>query len=153
MAHPGGRPRIVKTPELFDAKVQEYREECEARGEPITFTGMALHLGFADRRSFYDYAANPQFSLSVKKAQALVEREYEKRLHGQNVAGAIFALKNHGWSDRTDLTHSGPDGGPIQTQEVDELRRNFASRIAGIAARISAVGSDRSPNGNGTSGV
>jgi len=44
----------------------------------------------------------------------LVEAEYERRLHGNNVAGAIFALKNHGWSDKHELRHSGDEGGPLE---------------------------------------
>lgn len=147
-----GRPRIIESPEEFDRLVEEYRAECKRDEVPVTFTGMALHLGFCNRRSFYDYATYEGFSLPVQKAMALVECEYEKRLAGQNVAGAIFALKNHGWTDRQDLTHAGPDGGPIKTQEVDELRRTVTSRIAGIASRIGSNGAHRVANGNGANG-
>jgi hypothetical protein len=116
-----GRPRIIKTPEEFDAKVEAFRQLCEERGDPVTFTGMAVYLGFADRRSFYDYAKEPGFSLSVKRAQSLVETEYEKRLAGNNVAGSIFALKNHGWSDRQDLAVGGTeDGLPILIVKREE---------------------------------
>ncbi len=95
-----GRPRIVQTPEEFDALVEEYEALCQENECPVTFTGMAIHLGFASRRSFYDYEKTEGFSHSVKRARLLVEAEYESRLHGPNVAGAIFALKNHGWSDK-----------------------------------------------------
>ena len=32
-----------------------------------------------------------------------MEMEYEKRLHGNNPTGAIFALKNFGWPDRQQI--------------------------------------------------
>ena len=107
----GGRPRIVESPERFDELVDEYVAKCEEREEPVTFTGMALHLGFSSRRSLYDYESYEGFSHSVKRAQALVEREYEKRLSGNSPTGAIFALKNHGWRDRQEL--AGEPGAPI----------------------------------------
>ena len=52
----------------------------------------------------------------------MVEHEYEKRLFGSNVAGAIFALKNHGWSDRHDHTHREL---PVKVADMtdEELRR------------------------------
>jgi len=43
------------------------------------------------------------FCDSVKRAKLYVEMEYEKRLHGTSPTGAIFALKNFGWSDRHEL--------------------------------------------------
>lgn len=140
-----GRPRIVASPEEFDQKVDEYRDLCRAKEEPVTFTGMALHLGFCDRRSLYDYENYDGFSRSVKRARALVEWEYEKRLAGNNVAGAIFALKNHGWSDLQQI--SGPNEGPIQ-MEAHDVRRRLTSRMAGLRSRMGTA--SPSTNGNGT---
>lgn len=102
-----GRPRIIDSPEEFDRLVDEYVAKCREEDEPVTFTGMALHLGFVARQSLYDYQGYDGFSDSVRRARSLVEAEYEKRLAGNNVAGSIFALKNHGWSDRQELEHSG----------------------------------------------
>ena len=33
--------------------------------------------------------------------------EYEKALHGRSPTGAIFALKNFGWTDKQDVDLSG----------------------------------------------
>jgi hypothetical protein len=115
----GGRPRIIESPEEFDRLVAEYRDWCRENEEPVTFTGMALHLGFADRQSFYDYAKREGFSCSVKTAKTLVENEYEKRLAGQNVAGSIFALKNHGWTDKQVQEHTG-DALPVLVVKREE---------------------------------
>ncbi len=103
----GGRPAIISSPEEFDTLVEEYRTLCAEQKIPVTFTGMALHLGFASRQSFYDYQKRDGYSDSVKRARALVEEQYERRLSGSNVAGAIFALKNHGWSDKQEVEYGG----------------------------------------------
>jgi hypothetical protein len=108
-----GRPPIVATPEEFDARVDAYASQCKENDEPLTFTGMALALGFSERTAMYKYVKKEEFYHSVKRAIALVEAQYEKRLSGQNVAGAIFALKNHGWSDRQELEHTGAGGTPL----------------------------------------
>lgn len=111
-----GQPRIIQSPEEFDRLVDEYVSVCEADGRPLTFTGMALHLGFADRRSFYDYQKHEEFSRSVLRARTIIEGEYEMRIAvsgDKSCGGAIFALKNHGWADKLGLEHSGPDGGAV----------------------------------------
>jgi len=132
-----GRPRIVDTPEAFDAKVDEYHALCAEAKVPVTFTGMAIHLGFADRQSFYDYQKQPEFSCSVKRARALVEMSYERRLSSSNPVGAIFALKNHGWTDKQRVEHTGADGEAIEIAAVAaEARRAVVGRLAGIAARV-----------------
>lgn len=96
----GGRPRKFKSPEEFDAKVAEYVEHCKTKEEPMTWTGMALYLGFSSRQGVDDYLRYDGFFDSVKKAKAIVEEAYEKRLSGNNPTGAIFALKNFGWQDK-----------------------------------------------------
>ena len=98
---------MIASPEEFEALVEQYRALCTEQKVPVTFAGMASHLGFASRQSLYDYEKREGFSYSVKRARLLVEAEYERRLSGSNVAGAIFALKNHGWSDKHELRHSG----------------------------------------------
>lgn len=99
----GGRPRMYDTPEQFDAKVQEYYTHCLEGCEPITWTGLALFMGFSSRQSIDEYAKYDGFSDSVKKAKLLVEWAYEKRLIDGQAAGPIFALKNMGWTDRQEV--------------------------------------------------
>lgn len=71
--------------------------------EPIlTITGLALVLGFESRQSLYDYEKMDGYSYIIKKARLRVENGYEKSLHKQTNSGAIFALKNMGWSDRVE---------------------------------------------------
>ena len=99
MSNKGGRPRKYKSPEEFDAKVNEYVEQCRRDEEPMTWTGLALYLGFCCRADIDNYLKYDGFSYSVKRAKALVECSYEKRLSQGNPTGAIFALKNFGWTD------------------------------------------------------
>lgn len=77
--------------------------------EHPTMTGLAVFLGFESRQSLYDYAKKPRFSYSIKKALLEVEYNYEKSLNGDKVIGIIFALKNMGWTDKTetDITSKG----------------------------------------------
>ena len=103
---PVGRPRLYDTPEQFETKVYEYQKHCEAASEPVTWTGLALFLGFSSRQSIDEYQNYDGFSDSVKKAKTFVEYHYELRLNGERPTGAIFALKNMGWSDKQEIEHS-----------------------------------------------
>lgn len=105
-----GRPRLYDSPQAFDAAVDAYYQACRENKEPITWTGMALHMGFSSRQSIDEYQNYDGFSYSVKRAKLLVEYAYEKRLMDKNAAGPIFVLKNMGWSDKQNIDHTSSDG-------------------------------------------
>jgi hypothetical protein len=86
--------------------------------EKPTITGLALHLGFVDRRSIYDYEESGEHSHTIKKARMRVENAFEKRLFEQSCTGAIFALKNFGWKDKTENEITGKDGTPLFSEIV-----------------------------------
>lgn len=74
----------------------------------LTITGLALFLGFESRQSFYDYEKKLDFSYTIKKARTFIENDYEELLKTQaNPTGIIFALKNFGWKDKSELEMSG----------------------------------------------
>jgi hypothetical protein len=99
----GGRPRHYETPEELQTAVDGYFTHISEKKEPATVTGLALHIGFESRQSIYDYEEDGQFSYIIKNARLRVECEYEKRLStAQSPTGAIFALKNMGWKDKTE---------------------------------------------------
>ena len=50
----GGCPPLFKEPEELRDKILEYFDS-EKDNNKITITGLALHLGFCSRQSFYDY--------------------------------------------------------------------------------------------------
>lgn len=110
----GGRPRKIESPETMDRLVDEYERKCRDEDRPITLTGMIRYLGLSSYQSLDTYLEYPGFCESVKRAKQIVQRTYEERLHGNNPTGAIFALKNMGWSDRQQHEHTGEDGSPIQ---------------------------------------
>jgi hypothetical protein len=72
-----------------------------------TITGLAYHLGFESRQSFYDYEEKEAFTYTVKRARLFIEKEYEEQLSVGNTVGAIFALKNMGWMDKTQTEVTG----------------------------------------------
>jgi len=102
-----GRPPIFQTPEAFEAKVNEYFISLKLTKDPPTITGLCLFAGFDSRQSFYDYAERDGFSYTVKKARLRIEHEYEKALLSKFPTGPIFALKNMGWKDKTEVENIG----------------------------------------------
>ncbi len=120
--NPVGRPRIYKTAEELQSRIEDYfkngvtlrkviigspRKRDVALIPVPTISGLVLHCGFADRHSFYDLEKIPEFSHTIKRARTFIEKEYEEQLHNGNATGAIFALKNFGWQDKTELEHTG----------------------------------------------
>lgn len=119
---------LYQAPEEMKAKIEEYFEtgltvkvivtgvkpyEKTAEVKVPTITGMAYFLGFASRQSVYDYEKKGAFAYIIKRARLLIEQGYEEMLQvgsGQS-AGPIFALKNMGWTDKTEIAHGGVKGG------------------------------------------
>lgn len=94
------RPRHYKSPEEFDAMVDKYVAERAALEKPMSWTGLALYLGFCSRAAIDEYQDYEGFSYSVKRAKTLIENFYEEKLMDGGGAGAIFALKNFKWRDK-----------------------------------------------------
>lgn len=114
----GGRPPLYATPEELQKKIDQYFLECpdkikkwDAAGTAteipvITISGLVLYLGFCDRASFYDYEKREGFSHTIKRARTFIELEYEKALRSTTPTGAIFALKNFGWVDKSEVENT-----------------------------------------------
>lgn len=108
----GGRPPHFATAEELDKKIDEYfAPSATGINSTITITGLAYHLGFESRQSFYDYEKREGFSYIIKRARLYIESMYELRLQGDKPTGSIFALKNMGWTDKQEIEqrteHSG----------------------------------------------
>jgi hypothetical protein len=103
MKDKGGRPRLYDNAEALQREVDAYFDN-EVKSP--TITGLALWLGFESRQSIYDYEKEGDFSYTIKRARLRIEERYEQRLHGNSPAGAIFALKNFGWTDRQEIDHT-----------------------------------------------
>lgn len=93
-------------PAVLEAAVDDYFDVCEDKDVSPVITGLALHLGFADRYSLADYLHRPgrqPFALSIKRAKSRIEAyRVQRMVDGKgNVIGAIFDLKNNfGYVDK-----------------------------------------------------
>lgn len=129
---PAGAPPFFNTPQDMQVLIDDYFlngvtvKNLIINKIPVsvpvpTITGLCIHLGFESRQSFYDYESKPEFAYTVKKARLFIEKEYEEQLQIGNTAGAIFALKNFGWTDKQEIDqkteHSG--GITIKFEEPD----------------------------------
>lgn len=102
------------TPELMQAAIEKYfKEDMPIRemwsngvkyNRPVpTISGLSLYLGFCDRHSFYDYEKKEAFTHTIKKARASITQYYEECSQVGSAPGAIFMLKNFGYSDKTEV--------------------------------------------------
>lgn len=82
--------------------LKEYRQQ---KSKPYTISWLCLHLS-CDKETIIEYAKLGQFSDTIKNAYLKVQWQYEDRLHGNNPTGAIFALKNFGRKDKTEVEQS-----------------------------------------------
>lgn len=106
-----GRPPIYSNAEDLNNAMIEYFDSVEPivddkgnKTYKYTTTGLALFLGFESRQSLYDYDKKGQdFSYIIKRALLVIENKYEEALSLTSPTGAIFALKNMGWKDKTEV--------------------------------------------------
>ena len=106
-----GRPPVYESEFDLKEKLIEYFESLQpdTKADPPkqaikpTMSGMALFLGFASRQSMYDYASKKEFSYIIKRAQLVIAENYETMLDSKSSTGAIFALKNMGWKDKSEV--------------------------------------------------
>lgn len=102
LGNKGGRPPKFESPEAMTTEVNAYFDHCNTDKEKATITGLTLYLGFSSRSSLDDYCkTSEEFSYIIKRAKLVVENSYEQ--NGQTID--IFALKNMGWADRTEIKH------------------------------------------------
>jgi len=98
------RPRLINSPDEMLEKGYAYFDECKDKGNPILITGLALALGLSGREALSEYGRREEFSVAVKELKSICENYAENKLFsGNNPTGAIFALKNYGWTDKHDV--------------------------------------------------
>lgn len=108
---------VVKINEYFDSLMDDEQEEYSKRP---TMTGLALYLGFASRQSMYDYVTKDDFSYIITRAQQIIAMSYEEMLLTKVSAGAIFALKNMGWDDKSIVVQTNITPPQIEFTDEDE---------------------------------
>ena len=111
---PAGRPPMFETAEELQSLIDKYfSDDLPTRVTwsngvrcvtPCpTISGLSLYLGFADRYSFYEYENKPEFTYTIKRARANITRYHEEIAQGGSASGAIFMLKNFGYTDKQEI--------------------------------------------------
>lgn len=118
--HPGGRPLIFETAEDLKKEVDKY---IETEKKP-TLSGLAYFLKI-DRHTLYNYKERPEFFHIIKGATDYVEYKYEERLIYENSpTGVIFALKNMGWTDKTEVDQKTEISGTLTYGGIEIVKPN-----------------------------
>jgi|TARA_Y100000310_G_scaffold112437_1_gene110920 hypothetical protein len=91
---------LYSKPEDVQVMVDLYFADAQAAEDPVSIAGLAYALGFSSRQSLYEYEAKELYADTIKKARLRVEAYMVKRSIKSNGAGAIFQLKNMGYTDR-----------------------------------------------------
>ena len=84
---------------IGDVGIDETESPEKKKKQIYTTAGLAYFLGFKSRSSLTDYKNNPRFGNIVSRALLRIEAQMEANLQTSTPTGAIFGLKNLGWSD------------------------------------------------------
>jgi hypothetical protein len=117
-----GRPLKFESVEALKTIADKYFYETPE--QEWTITGLALALD-TSRETLMDYENKDEFSDTIKKYKLKVHSAYEKDLRKKGRSGDIFALKNFGWTDKTESEITNPDGSlnPLNGLSQEELRK------------------------------
>lgn len=114
---PVNNPEDVKS---VQSKIDVYFKKCMQDETRPTYCGLAIALDYASRQSLWENSkADNPISLPIKKALLRIEDAYEQALAGNACTGAIFALKNRGWKDKTETEITGKDGAAVAFRFVE----------------------------------
>jgi len=94
----------------------------------------------ADCLNIHDDTLRKHFRYEIVTARERLKGNAVRVLVDSLEDGSLDAAKYvlarvAGWTERQSLEHSGPDGGPIQTEDVTADADAFTRSIAGLAAR------------------
>ena len=98
-----GQPLKFPTPADLEAVLDAYFDETPF--EQWTITGLALAMG--TKQLLANYHAREGYGAVIDRAKLKVENSYEVSLRTKACTGAIFALKNMGWSDKQEIETDG----------------------------------------------
>jgi hypothetical protein len=126
---------------VFPLKDESGKIVFDKKGKPVldvkppTVCGLAYNLGFASRQSIYDMEKTDKFSYTIKRALLQCEQFAEEQLYGSRPVGAIFALKNRGWKDKSEVDFNSKnvnlniDYSALTEEEAKELYKKIQQDI------------------------
>ena len=112
------RRERFKDKEELEERIDLFYDMCDSLGVPVTYTGLMLMLGLNNKNQLSGLRYHPEYGELICSAIATVEFFYETKLSEGKPVGAIFALKNFGWSDRTDVAIADTDPQKISEKEA-----------------------------------
>jgi hypothetical protein len=112
-----GRPLKFESPQQIEEIAEKYFRETPFN--EWTITGLALALD-TTRHTLIDYAEKGEFLHTIKKLKTKVENSYEISLRKNGRSGDIFALKNFGWKDQTQVDQN------VSTTNTVTVVKNYA---------------------------
>ncbi|MAE81678.1 MAG: hypothetical protein CMB80_02995 [Flammeovirgaceae bacterium] len=125
-----GRPLKFQSVEELQTQIDSYFQNTPK--EEWTVTGLCLALD-TYRDVLIRYGKKDEFYNTIKRSKEKVHNQYEISLRKHGRSGDIFALKNFGWRDKSEVEQSGSvnvmgtilkDGKPFELdigEPVDEL--------------------------------
>lgn len=117
--------------DAIKAKIDAYFLGLDTDSKYPSFSGLALALGYSSRTALWE-ASKRQSDISepIKNAMLRIEESYEMQLRTTSPTGAIFALKNRGWVDRSEVDLSGS----VSTGKMTPQERK--ARINALKAKL-----------------
>ena len=111
-----GKPRKFKAPADLVKVIEKYFNSTKQ--SEWTVTGLSLLVG--SKQLLNDYEKRDGFKNIVRTAKLMVENAYELGLRESGGASNIFALKNFGWTDKTEIEQSGEFIITVRGLPIDE---------------------------------
>lgn len=151
----GGKNNLkFKSLEELQTKIDAYFDSCyeidengkKIQIEPFTITGLALALDTSrevlmDIQNRVSEGYSEEFSDAVIRAKLRCHNYAEKQLFtAKSAQGAIFALKNYGWKDTSNIEVTGADGGPLMLNQVHALTDADLRQLEEIMSRSQIQG-------------
>lgn len=119
-----GRPKIFKSVEEVEEKINAYFKYCEDKDKPYTMSGLSYYLGI-DRKTLLNYSKEEEFFHTIKKARDRVQMQLEENalMNISNSTFTIFNLKNNfDWKDRIETNTE-------NFEKINESLHNIANLI------------------------
>lgn len=122
------RRERFKTLSDLRSRVDEFFSLCAKLRVPVTYTGLMLVLGLNHKSELSALRHHEEFGADIRQAIGAVEFFYESQLASPKPFGAIFALKNFGWSDRAEVAVTEVDPQKVLMKEAQLAILNQARK-------------------------